>query len=304
MTSRTFSNSPQLRKELATHFPSCRFNDAGLKLAGRDLTEFLSGADGAIIGIEPLDRAIINNLPDLKIISKFGVGLDNIDLEALEEHGVFLALTSGVNAEAVAEHALLLILATLRRIPQAQINLQNRLWKSEPGQLLARRTVGLVGVGHVARKLVPLLQAFHCRILGFDSDPSPAHNVEFTTLHELLTSSDVVSLHLPSSPSTRKIIGPQELAMMKRGSVIINTSRGNLIDHDALVHALRSRHVAGAGLDVLDPEPPTDWKIMREENLFITPHLAGTSEETNLAMGRAAIRGFLEHRSIFTDALA
>lgn len=296
VTSRSFSANPTLRESLLQEFPSAQFNDEGLRLEGDSLVTFLSGAVGAIVGIEPISYSILDQLPQLRVLSKFGVGLDSIDLDEVRQRGIRLASTPGTNASAVAELTLLLTLGTLRRIPEVISNVRSEQWVSVTGRLLEGKTVGLIGVGHVGKALNKLLQPFGCSILGFDVLKSPVNGISYVALDELLGTSDVVCIHVPLTETTRGMIGVRQLGLMKNDSVLVNTSRGGVIDEAALLAALVSQEIAAAGLDVLETEPPLSWELVNHPNVFATPHIAGTSKESNLAMGRAAIDGLIQNR--------
>jgi len=301
VTSRSFSANATLRRSLLQEFPGARFNDEGLRLEDDSLVTFLSGAVGAIVGIEPISGSILAQLPRLRVLSKFGVGLDSIDLDEVRQRGIQLASTSGTNASAVAELTLLLTLGTLRRIPEATSNVRSERWVSVTGRLLEGKTVGLVGVGHVGKALNGLLQPFGCSILGFDLLKTPVDGISFVALDELLGASDVVCIHVPLTEATRGMIGIRQLGLMKNDAVLVNTSRGGVIDEPALLAALISEEIAAAGLDVLETEPPLSWELVNHPNVFATPHVAGTSQESNLAMGRAAIDGLVQNRDCLMD---
>ncbi len=301
VASRSFSASGQLRKELLAAFPNCRFNESGGRLEGDELTEFLTDVAGVIVGLERIDVPLLDRLPDLRVVSKYGVGLDSLDGKGLAERGVVLASTPGTNAEAVAEMALLHMLATLRRVPESLSNVGRREWAPLTGRLLAGSTVGLIGVGHVGRALANLLQPFGCRLLGFDVISRDVPGVRPVVLDELLSLADVVSVHVPMTLETRHLIGSRELALMKPDAILVNTARGGVVDEAALIAALRAGRLFSAGLDVLECEPPATWEVAEIKTVFLTPHLAGLSEQSNLAMGRAAIRGLVENRVAMAD---
>jgi len=301
VTSRSFSANATLRRSLLQEFPGARFNDEGLRLEDDSLVTFLSGAVGAIVGLEPISGSILAQLPQLRVLSKFGVGLDSIDLDEVRQRGIQLASTSGTNSSAVAELTLLLALGTLRRIPEAVSNVRSEQWVSVTGRLLEGKTVGLVGVGHVGKALNKLLQPFGCSVLGFDVLKSPVDGISFVALDELLGASDVVCIHVPLMEATRGMIGVREIGLMKNDAVLVNTSRGGVIDESALLAALFSGEIAAAGLDVLETEPPLSWELVNHPNVFATPHIAGTSQESNLAMGTAAINGLIKNMHYLTE---
>ncbi len=297
VTSRSFSGDGVLRDELLAAFPNCRFNEDGGRLDAEALVGFLSGAAGAIVGVERIDRPLLERLPSLKVVSKYGVGLDSIDVDELTKKGVVLAWTPGTNADAVAELTLLHMLATRRRVPEGLARIRERNWAPLSGRLLAGATVGLVGVGHVGRALVGLLEPFRCDLLGYDLAPIDAPGVSQVPLAELLACADVVSIHVPLTTATRHMMGSSELALMKPGAVLVNTARGGVVDEAALLKALDEGRLFAAGLDVLETEPPGTWDVADIDRVLLTPHLGGSSEESNRAMGRAAIRGLVDPRS-------
>ena len=295
VTSRSFSSNPILLECLNDTFSKCRLNTAGQRLSDDALAEFLNGAFGAIVGIERIDAQLISRLPSLRVLSKYGVGLDSIDTEALTARGITLAFRPGTNSQAVAELALFLAIATLRRIPEALASTRAGDWTPVTGRLLTGKTVGLVGVGSTGRALCHLLERFDCHLLGYDPEPIPVPGVQFVGLDDLLQASDVVSIHVPLTGETRAMIGQRELALMKESAVLVNTSRGPVLDELALEDALSNGTIAAAGLDVLDNEPNVSWALARMRNVLVTPHIAGSSEESNLAMGMAAIEGLLRN---------
>jgi phosphoglycerate dehydrogenase-like enzyme len=253
-----------------------------------------------IVGVETIDKALIDTLPSLRIVSKYGVGIDTVDVATLRDRNIAFASTPGTNAQAVAELALFLIIAALRRIPEALKNVRSERWAPVTGRLLQGKTVGLVGVGHAGGALADLLSPFGCRVLGFDLAPGARPNVEYVALQELLGMADAVSVHVPLNDATRGLIGDVQLRSMKENAVLVNTSRGPVVDFDALLSALKEGVIAAAGLDVLEDEPPLSWDFASVNNLIVTPHIAGSSEESNLNMGRAAIRGLLDNLDLLS----
>lgn len=295
VASRSFSKHAVLRAELSARYPGAAFNDAGASLKGEELVAFLSGFGKAVLALEVVDDALLARLPDLKVVSKFGVGVDSFDLAAMARRGVKLAWTPGTNSRSVAELALMSALALLRRIPEATAGLRAGKWTQPKGATLSGKTVGLVGLGAVGRDLVALLAPFGVRVLAHDPAPDRAfaekHEVRLVALEEVLREADVVSLHLPLTPATRGTLDAARLAMMKPSAVLLNTARGGLIAEDALLDALDAGRLAGAALDVFSAEPPSDARLLAHPKLLATPHVGGSTEEAILAMGRAAIAG-------------
>lgn len=297
--SRSFSQNPVLRAELLLRYERVTFNDAGLQLGGDTLVEFLRGHEKAITGLEVIDGPILARLPELKVIGKYGVGLDMIDLAAMRAHGKRLGWTGGVNRRSVSEWVISAAIAMLRHVPAAHREVLAGTWRQHMGGYLTGRTVGIVGCGHIGKDLVPLLKAFECPILVNDILEFPefyaAHAIEAVSLEALLQRSDIVTLHVPLNEGTRGMIDAAKLAMLKPTAVLINAARGWLVDEAALRHALQEKRLAAAAFDVFAVEPPVDRELLGLPNFLVTPHIGGSAHEAVLAMGRAAIRGLDEN---------
>ena len=293
--SRSFSSNPSLRAELLARYAQVTFNDAGLQLAGDSLVAFLKGHDKAITALEVVDNAILGRLPELKVIGKYGVGLDMIDLAAMRAHGKRLGWTAGVNRRSVSELVISSAIAMLRHVPAAQLEVLSGTWRQHVGGNLSGRTVGIVGCGHVGKDLVLLLRAFECPILVNDILDFPdfyaTYGIEAVDLETLLRRSDIVTLHVPLNDGTRGMLDARRLAMFKPTAILINTARGGLVDESALKHMLQEKRLSAAAFDVFAQEPPADQELLALPNFLVTPHIGGSAHEAILAMGRAAIRG-------------
>lgn len=307
VASRSFSRHPLLRAELAARWGAVRFNDSGRSLAGAELADFLRGSPRAILGLEAVDDALLARLPELSVISKYGVGLDALDLHALARRGVRLGWSAGVNRRAVAELALTFALMLRRGLPRANLIAREGRWTQPVGRQLSGAAVGVVGAGNVGRELIKLLAPFGCRLLAHDRRAQPefyaAHGVSAVPLDELLSGADIVSLHLPLDATTRDFLGPRELALLRPGAILINTARGGLVHEAALLGHLERGTIAAAGFDVLRDEPPADLRLVRHPSFFGTPHIGGSTEEAIVAMGRAAIAN-LERPRLAAEVLA
>ena len=295
--SRSFSRNESLRSLLKETIDEVKFNDAGLILARDELVDFLHGYDAAIIGLEVMSAEVINNLPDLRVISKYGVGLNNIDLHAVRSKNIFVGWTPGVNRRSVSELVVSQAISMLRGLPQAWSNLDQRKWGQVVGKELSSSTFGIVGFGNVGSDLAKLLRAFGGEIVAYDRsslvmESLPEH-VQKADLSSVLSSSDIISLHVPLDDSTIDLISYEELAQMKAQSYLINTSRGGVVNEKALSHAVSTGLIAGAFLDVLYTEPPDSlsWELIDQPNIIVTPHLGGSSREAIWNMGINAIRG-------------
>lgn len=295
VTSRSFSRHPVLRSELLARYPDVTFNDAGAALSGEALVRFLAGHTRAITALERLDDALFAALPELRVVAKYGVGLDMIDLAAMARRGVRLGWTAGVNRRAVAELVVTFAIALLRRSAEAAADMRAGHWRPVVGRQLTGRTVGIVGCGHVGREVAQLMSAFGCRLLAHDivaqDEFYRRHEIEPVTLDDLLRRAEVVTLHLPLDDSTRGMFDADRLALMRPDAVLINIARGGLVDEAALAAMLAEGRLAGAGFDVFAQEPLHDSPLLKLPNFLATPHIGGSAEEAILAMGRAAIRG-------------
>lgn len=295
VTSRSFSRHPVLRQELLSRYVNVTFNDEGKSLSGDELISFLRGHPKAITALEVLDENIFKALPELRVISKYGVGLDMIDLESMEQHGVLLGWKGGVNKRSVSELVISSTIALLHQVPLASSEVREGKWRQVKGRQLTGRTVGIVGCGHIGKDTAILLKGFDCRVLAHDILDFPDFYTEYqvtpVSLEELLRTSDIVTLHLPLDDSTRNIINAERLELMRPDAYLLNLARGNLVDEKKLKAMLKNGRLAGAALDVFAQEPPEDQELLNLPNVIPTPHIGGSTEEAVLAMGRAAITG-------------
>ena len=295
VASHSFSKNATLRRELLARYPSARFNETGYPLASDDLISLLRGCEKAITGLEVLDDRLFDAVPDLRIVSKYGVGLDMIDLDAARRHGVSVRWTPGVNRQAVAELTMCLMIALCRHVVPLTRAIGEGVWQHPGGRQLSSATVGIIGCGHVGQTVARLCRAFGATVLAHDirryDDFYREHAIRDVTLDALLTQSDIVTLHVPLDPTTRGLIGRPQMALMKPSAFLVNTARGGIVDEDALKHALADGSLAGAACDVFTEEPPADRELLRLPTFIGTPHIGGGTTEAVLAMGRAAIDG-------------
>ena len=251
----------------------------------------LEGYDGMILGAdEPMTQRVLFALPQLKVLSRHGVGFNNIEVEAATRRGIVVAITAGANDNAVADLAMGLIISVARRIPYFDRFIRRgEFWKRTPGNDICEKVLGLVGMGRIGKSLARRAFGFDMKILAYDlvrdEEFAARYQVEYASLEEVLSRSDFVSVHLPSSSQTAKFIGERELKIMKRSAYLINTSRGSLVDEAALLRALQEGWIAGAGLDVLEKEPPgKEHPFFALENVVLTPHIGGASLAAMRAM--------------------
>jgi D-3-phosphoglycerate dehydrogenase len=299
--SRSFSKNPVLRAELLERYSNVTFNDSGQQFEGDALVAFLRGHDKAITALEKIDHHVLSQLPELRVIGKYGVGLDMIDMQAMRHFGKCFGWTGGVNRRSVSELVISSAVSLLRHVPVAQKEVLGGKWRQHVGGLLSGRTVGIVGCGHVGKDLVQLLQPWGCELLACDLLDFPDFYKKYSVipvgLEELLRRSDVVSLHVPLDDSTRNLLSAERLQIMKLGAILINAARGGIVDEAALKSLLIEKRLAAAAFDVFAVEPPQDMELISLPNFLVTPHIGGSAEEAIVAMGRAAIDG-LESNSI------
>ena len=295
VASHSFSKNQTLRRELLARYPDARFNETGYPLTGADLISFLRGDEKAITGLEALDERVFRAVPELRIVSKYGVGLDMIDVDAARRCGVSIRWTAGVNRQAVAELTICFMIALCRSVVPLSRALVNGRWTHPGGRQLSSAVIGIVGCGHVGQQVARLCRGFGATVLAHDirsyDNFYREQDITPVALDTLLSQSDIVTLHVPLDRSTRGLIGSRELALMKRSAFLVNTARGSIVDEQALKRALAAKAVAGAAFDVFAEEPPTDLELLTLPTFVGTPHIGGGTMEAVLAMGRAAIAG-------------
>jgi len=259
---------------------------ADLVVASGDIESVLESAadaDAILNTYVAWDAAAIARLQRCQIIARYGIGVDNIDLPAAADAGIVVTNVPDYSVEEVATHALALILTTLRKVIVADQSVRGGTWGIDnfrPIRRLSTLTVGLVGYGRIARQIAAPLQALGASIVAHDPYLQPSPELPpLLELADLLAEADIVSLHLPLTEETRGIIGEEQLDTMKPGAILVNTSRGPLVDLDALTRALENGRIGGAGLDVFDVEPLDETRISGVPNLTVTPHMAYYSEE-------------------------
>lgn len=259
------------------------------------IADQIGDADAVIIGSDVINRYVMDRCPNLKVISKHGVGLDNVDLKLAKERSIKVAITPDANNESVADLTLLLMLSVLRNLKENIINSSSPDWKAKYlSNDLYGKTVGLIGYGKIGAAVARRLVGFKTKILVYDPYISKkdiiTENTQICSFDELLSLSDIVSLHLPLTESTNGMIDSAAIAAMKDGAIIINTSRGALIEESALYEALKNGKLKGAGLDVYSVEPPVDEPLLVLSTVVATPHIAPHTIEANYRMGMAAAK--------------
>ncbi|MBI3837312.1 MAG: phosphoglycerate dehydrogenase [Planctomycetia bacterium] len=269
-------------------------------LSEEDCLEALQGCVAVIAGSEPYTDRVLAGLPQLRIISRNGVGYDRVDVPAATRRGVAVTITPEGNHQAVAEHAMALLLAVARTVAQNAIDTRRGLWRRRSVSIPLRgRTLGIVGLGRIGRSVAVRAEAFGVRLLAYEKFPDvpfvEAHKIDLVDLNTLLAQSDFVTLHTPMTAETRGMINRHTLARMKPGSLLINTARGGLVNEPDLVEALKAGHLAGAGLDVLVTEPPSPTHpLLALDNVIVTPHVSALDSQAIEDMAVGAARNILD----------
>ncbi|MBI4815771.1 MAG: phosphoglycerate dehydrogenase [Deltaproteobacteria bacterium] len=286
----SFGERPLTR--LAMAGLSYELNPYGRKLEEAEAAKLLAGKAGVIAGVEKLSRGVLEKQSELKVISRCGVGLDSVDLEAAKSLGIRVFNTPNAHVDAVAELTLGGMLSAMRRIPAADRSIRSGAWKKPMGSLLRGKTVGIVGLGRVGKRLVSLLLPFEVKLVASDPDRDGAfantHRIEWLDLETLFTRSDVVSLHLPFTPATSGLVGVSLLSKLKGDAVIVNSARGGVIDEGALVEHLTKNPSASAYLDVFEKEPYSG-PLATLENAVLTTHIGSYAAEARELMENEAV---------------
>ena len=266
---------------------SYKINDKGRKISDAEVPIMLADCEGVIAGTETYSKENLKKLPHLNVVSRVGVGLDNIDLDFANKRNIKIYKTQTNPAPAVAELTLGLILDILRKISNQNHILKNGIWEKQMGSLLYGKTLGIIGLGTIGKKLVGILQGFKLQYLAYDIKQdiefAEKYNIKYCQLSDLLFESDVVTIHLNLSKETNNLMDYDALKKMKSDAILINTSRGEIIDETALVQALDKELIAGAGLDVFEQEPYSG-PLAKLDNVILTPHVGAYAKEIRMQM--------------------
>jgi D-3-phosphoglycerate dehydrogenase len=289
---------PGLRTELEAAVGEVIYNPRERPLSSNELRELLPGCHGYIAGVDTIDRAALKAADQLRVIARYGVGVDRIDLEAASQQGIIVANTPGVNSVSVAELTIGLMISLARMIPEANAATKAGRPSRLSGLSLEGKVVGLLGLGAVGKQVARRLAGFACTILAYDPvadlDFAKTYGVRLASQAEVIGQADFLSLHLPALPETRGMVDASFLSHMKPGAFLINTARGELVDETALLTALQSGHLRGAALDVFAEEPPAaDNPLLASPQVIATPHIGSHTDSATNAMGWGALRACL-----------
>ena len=271
-------------------------NNKNRKLNSSEMAEELNDCVGVIAGTELYSKKNINDLSKLQVISRLGVGIDNIDLEAVKEKGIKIYTTQTTPAPAVAELVLGIMLDLGRKISYQNNELKSGIWKKEMGTLFYGKTLGIIGLGTVGKTLVKLAKGFHFNIMAFDlykdEQFSKRYDITYCDLDTLLSQSDVISVHLNLTDETNQLLDSSKISKMKSDCLLINTSRGQIIDENALLTALQEKSILGAGLDVYSQEP-YEGLLTELDNVVLTPHIGSYAKELRIQMEIEAVENLI-----------
>lgn len=281
-TARSFCNTPGAHHDyLRENGCDVLLQAATHPLSAAQLGDIVAGCNGLILGLDHCDRSVIQRADRLRVISRYGVGVDKVDLQAAAERGIAVTTTPGGNSNGVVELTIALLLALARSLPQLASAARAGVWLRPQGWEVAGKTLGLVGLGAIGREVARRALGLDMRVIAYDPFSGGVPGVENVTLAAALAA-DVVSLHCPLTPETANLINDETLAQMRDGAYLINTARGGLVDETALYDALKRGKLAGAAADVFKNDPPRDSPLLTLDNFIATPHIGATTRESVL----------------------
>lgn len=271
-------------------------NPYGRKLTESEVVELASDCVGIVAGLEPLNSNVIDKLPKLKCISRVGVGMDNVDIEYANSKNIKVLNTPNGPTRAVAELTMGMVFSLLRRIPQADSNMKKHIWKKETGNLLFEKKIGIIGLGRIGRMVAEMFRALGNPVIGYDIYPdkqwAEKYDVELCEFKYVLEQSDIITLHVPGASDKKAIITKTELEFCKKSSIIINLTRGGVIDELALYNALIDKKIKAAAIDVFEEEPYTG-PLNSLDNVILTPHIGSYASEGKLQMEIDSVKNLI-----------
>lgn len=273
-------------------------NPLGRILTKDEMKELAVDVDAVILGVDPLDNEVIESAKKLKVISRYGVGLDNVDLKAASEKDIQVFRTAGANSDAVADYAFGLILAASRKIVYIDRECRKDNFKKIKTYEVWKKTIGIIGLGAIGKGIAKRAKGFNMRVLACDvyqdEGYAKANHIAYVDMDTIIKECDFISLHLPLTEATRNLFSYEEFEKMKDTAIIINTARGGVIDEEALYDALKKNKIAGAGIDVFEVEPPVNKAFYQLDNIVIGSHCAASSYEAIDNMSMGAVNNLLE----------
>ena len=274
------------------------FNETGRPLTAEELKPLLADCDGYVAGLDFITAEALEECKNLKVISRYGAGYDRVDLEAAKAKGIKVTNTPGVNAEAVGELAFAMAMAVARKIPYLDAQTRAGEWVRSTGMELAGKTIGILGLGAIGKVVARCATGFNMKVMAYDPFINEAycqeHNIKNATFEEVMKEANVISLHLPLLPTTKHMIGKEAFDMMQPGTIVINASRGGIIDEEAAYEALKSGKLGGLGLDAFEEEPPKGSPLFEFPNVIATPHTGAHTKEATDNMALASINNLID----------
>lgn len=274
------------------------WNDLGRPLREREIIVRIRGVEAYIAGLDKITTRVIEGTDRLKVISRYGAGVDSIDIEAATRKGIVVTNTPGTNTDAVADLTFALILAVARFIPQADKSTKKGEWKKFFGMAVNGKTLGIVGMGRIGKAVSRRVKGFNMRVIYYDCqgkfETEKELGVEYIDLKSLLKKADFVSLHLPLTEETKYLIGENEIKLMKPTAFLINTARGPIVDENALYRCLKNKVIAGAAVDSYCKEPPQNSPLLSLDNIIATPHMGSYTYESLRNMGMMSVRNIID----------
>jgi D-3-phosphoglycerate dehydrogenase len=270
----------------------------GKRLYEDALIALIGGVDGLLTGVDEVTSKVIHGADKLKVISKFGTGVDNIDVTAATEKGIVVTNAPGMNSDAVADMTFALMLAAARKIPFAFTQVQQEKWPLIIGTGVWGKSLGIIGLGEIGKRVALRANGFNMEVMSYEKFPDEnfirEQNIKLVSLEQLLQTSDFVSIHVPLTDETRHLIGAAEIELMKPTAIMINTARGGIVNEEALYNGLRSGKPATAAFDVLKEEPPADRSLLDLDNFIITPHISPFTKEAIGAAERLSAQNLID----------
>lgn len=274
------------------------FNPTGRPLTEDELIPLLENCDGYVAGLDYVTEKVLKACKNLKVISRYGAGVDRVDLAAAKENGIIVTNTPGVNAVAVAELAMGLTLSVARKISFLDRKTREGEWVRSTGMELGGKTIGIMGLGAIGKNVARYAQGFGMRVMAYDPYMNEAYanenNIAVASFDEVVQNADVISLHLPLTPETKHLINKEVMDQMKETTILINTSRGGIIDEDAAYELLKKGALGGLGLDAFEIEPPTNSPLFELDNVVVTPHTGAHTKEATVNMADAAVKNLID----------
>lgn len=300
VTPRSFGRHSNEPDEILKRFGvEVKKNPYGKILTEAQMIEEIKDVDGIIVGVDPLSKEVLQHAEKLKVISKYGVGIDNIDMDYAKERNIEVARALNANADAVADYTFAMMMSVARKVVQIDKECRELNWKKITTVDVHKKTVGLIGLGNIGKKVAQRAKGFEMNVLAYDLIPdyeyaksSGVHYVD--RLDDIFAKSDFISLHLPLNKHTEYIINKEQFKQMKSTAVLVNTARGGLIDEQALLEALQEKLIWGAGIDVFESEPPKNKELLELDNIVIGSHCAASTVQAIDNMGIMSSNNLVE----------